>query len=90
MICVKRQAGRRAAEAMPSGAGLTAVNACDAGPAPDGRMPSQPGAADMTNEFEWTDFAMQSPCVMAELLDAAGIDGGIPGRDLNGPDEEAA
>ena len=44
----------------------------------------------MTNEFEWTDFAMQSPCAMAELLDAAGIDGAIPGRDLNGPDEETA
>jgi hypothetical protein len=69
---------------------LTPVNARDPGREPDGGMQSQRGAADMTCEFEWTDFAMQSPCMMAELLDAAGIDGSLHGHDLNGADEEIA
>ncbi len=34
----------------------------------------------MGNEFEWVGFALQAPGAMAESLDAAGIDGGIPCR----------
>lgn len=32
----------------------------------------------MSNEFEWVDFALLPPNAMAESLDAAGIDGGLP------------
>lgn len=32
----------------------------------------------MGNEFEWVDFALQAAHAMAESLDAAGIDAGIP------------
>lgn len=34
----------------------------------------------MAHEFEWVDFALQAPSAMAESLDAAGIDGGLPDR----------
>jgi hypothetical protein len=32
----------------------------------------------MANEFEWVDFGLLPPCAIAESLDAAGIDGGVP------------
>ncbi len=34
----------------------------------------------VANEFEWVDFALQPPSAMAESLDAAGVDGGVPDR----------
>ena len=90
MMCVKCQADQSGVEIIVPGAGLTRVNAGDAGRVPDDGMQSQRGAANMSCEFEWTDFAMQSPCAMAELLDAAGIDGSIPCHELNGADAESA
>lgn len=41
-----------------------------------GRMRSR----SVANEFEWVDFALQPPSAMAESLDAAGVDGGVPDR----------
>jgi hypothetical protein len=49
---------------------------------------SDSGRAAVADEFEWVDFAMQSPCTMAESLDAAGIGGELPPRDGTGADAE--
>ena len=34
----------------------------------------------MGTTFEWVDFALQPPGVVIECLDAAGIDGSVPGH----------
>jgi hypothetical protein len=39
-------------------------------------------------EFEWCDFALQSPSAMSESLAAAGVDAALPERDGGtGPEE---
>jgi len=57
--------------------------------APAGLMVSRfrTGTRTMNDAFEWVGFALQAPGAIAECLDAAGIDAGVPchGRDDDAP-----
>jgi len=63
---------------------LIRINARFRARAPHGRrrIPGVEGAMD--NTFEWVDFALQPPGVVVECLDAAGVDGSVPGHGGDG------
>jgi hypothetical protein len=91
MTCVKFQAAAPdVIVRKPEPVFLIRINAPRGADEPDGANVSALEPRAMGNEFEWVDFALQAPHAMAESLDAAGIDGGIPchGRDDGEPSRD--